>query len=169
MISTVTGTIHINRPPTEAEATAGYAQGPPPIADLENQQIIDRNGDRKDFSHGDGLICLAVRAGDQKIGQIYVNMQYVGPVGAHDECVEGENEILTCFSARLHSIFQSICPEHAEVGFHIHAMPCPQAKTAKIDLNSVLIAMHQAAHSNIDNSTRADATVENQVDQQNKP
>ena len=98
----------------------------PPGPDLVDYDIQD-GPKRLRLKKGEGLISIAVQAGDAAIGDLYVNIQYEGPKGQPDLCMAGQNALLESASEWLHRLLEELAPEDGGWNLRIDAQPCPKA------------------------------------------
>jgi hypothetical protein len=101
----------------------------PPGPDLVDYDIQDGPA-RLRLKENEGLISIAVQAGDSAIGDLYVNIQYEGPKGQPDLCMAGQNALLENAGDWLHKLLEELAPEDGGWRLRIDAQPCPKAKVA---------------------------------------
>jgi len=90
---------------------------------------IEADDTRERLRPGQGNLCIGVMPGDERLGDLSISIQYEGPKGAYEECMERQNHLLEHSAAWLHDILGEISPESTEWEVDIDSLPCPKAKT----------------------------------------
>jgi hypothetical protein len=109
-----------------AAAPAGvpHVRAELPGPNMTNLEIEDP-ARRAKLKPEEGDICVSVMPGDDRIGDVRVNLQFEGKKGAHDLCMLGHNDLLEQTSGILKELFDDLGGEWEVT---LGSKPCPAAK-----------------------------------------
>lgn len=111
-----------SRYPEDVEIRQGEMDGP----DMRNFEI-EKDCNREQLESGSGNVCITVTPGEEQIGELFFNIQYEGPKGAVDECMNGHNSLLCDTSEWLEEIFGRDSDIQWDVV--MESRPCPKSAT----------------------------------------
>ncbi len=110
------------QPPTDSNYVVHHDQAdqmPGPV--MRDKHIEDKQA-RARLKDNQGNFCIAVQPGDEELGEFYLSVQFEGPNGRHDLCMNGQNDLLDDASCALRQILE-------QMGFDgeliIEGEPCP--------------------------------------------
>ena len=113
----------------------------PELADVKDTEI-ETHEFRAGYSTGEGIVCLSLLPGDEA-GQIIVNVQFEGPVGAWEECNRQQSVRLAEAWCWVREFMETNFKSDYRV--EIDMVPCPRAGT-KIELpQEVAMALNSRA------------------------
>lgn len=115
--------------PPRAEVRFHPDESAPPGPDLVDYEIQDERF-RERLDEREGWISIAVCPGEEKIGELYVNVQFEGPRGDPDRCMGEQNMLLQEASVWLKEFLEKMSPEGAKWNLRFDAQPCPKSTVA---------------------------------------
>lgn len=104
----------------EADKLQYRKAGDIPTPELIDRAIEDRE-ERRQIPANGGLISITVLPGDE-VGQLAVNVQFEGPYGDYDLCLENQGDLLKAASTWLGELLKEL---GGEFDIRIVAKPCP--------------------------------------------
>jgi hypothetical protein len=107
-----------------------HAAPPPMLKDEEREA----ESYRRDLRTGEGDISILLEAGDE-LGQIQIGLQFEGPVGAHQECLREQGQLLQNGSLWLKQILEQF---ETDWNLSIVSAPCPKGDTRVLKLNELM-------------------------------
>lgn len=112
--------------PEGIEPELREGDGPDDGYNLKDRRIADETYRSKSLQKGEGVLSIALAAGDSQIGDIFVNVQFERHSGESEACVAEHNALVLASSDWLSCIFGEIATEEAEFGVSIDVEPCPK-------------------------------------------
>jgi len=128
-----------DRVPTQAETDVGVEylrKGQLTASDLVDRRIEDKRL-RERLKEDEGNISITVLPGE-RLGELSINVQFEGKSGAHEICLQEQDDLLQHTAEWLSEILSDFgCDFEAE----IEALPCPHAEARlRIDLAAKRLA-----------------------------
>lgn len=107
------------KPATPPSANPAANAGEMPDRSLEADDV------RVWLKDNEGYLCIGIQPGAE-LGEIFVNVQFEGPKGQYNRCMDGQNQALATTSAWMEEIIGSLGGEYTA---EIESEPCPKATT----------------------------------------
>ena len=145
--------VYLTHPPasvaSETAPRVAFSAAPPPDGLVDH--AIEGHDQRRHLRPGEGILCLTVAPGDA-LGAVAVNVQYEGPIGAWDECVESQDQALGQALTWLEDFFASFAGDFEAT---LHHVPCPKASGPTVD--RVFVEVSCEVGHEVENQRRARA------------
>lgn len=119
---------HESPPAGVSSSDGGWGEEPPDTdRDMEDRKAREKWDKAPDF----GELSISIQPGDERIGEIYFNVQYEGPNHQGDRCLDGLNEALPNVREWIESLLKDTTDsemggEETEIEMQLDSRPCPK-------------------------------------------
>ena len=137
--------IYLERELTQKEKNAKdvhYFKGKLPGPDMVNREIEGDNA-RRGLKDKEGHLCVSVQPGNE-LGELHVSVQFEGPKGKYDLCMEGQNDLLLKSGEWLKEILSNF---DLDWDVTIEAQPCPKA-SVELNINGAAKIFNPVSNEN---------------------